>query len=252
MKPIIGITLDYQTKSEEQGGYSNFPWYALRTHYAKAVTDAGGIAVLIPYEKDSIQNYIDICDGFIFPGGDYDINPAFYGETVEPETELLTDDRVNFEASLMKSAMANKMPILGICAGHQLLNVVCGGTLYQAIRKHIPGALEHKHKMGQSELCHKISISNDSLLHKIVGTDEYMVNSNHRQAVRKPGKDLIITAIAPDGVVEAIEHQSLPFCLGVEWHPEYQQHEEDRAIFRGLLKAALLFKQERVGIDASK
>jgi putative glutamine amidotransferase len=245
MKPIIGITLDFQTKAELEGGYSNYPWYALRTHYARAVEDAGGTPIHIPYAKDNISNYVDLCDGFIFPGGDYDINPAFYGEKIEPETLLSTDDRVLFEAKLLRSAMEKEIPILGICAGHQLLNIVCGGTLYQHIPNDIPAAIIHKHDRDYAEPCHDILVDRESLLYKIVETDSYKVNSHHHQAIRGFGANLRISATAKDGVVEAIEHSELPFCLGIEWHPEYLQNIYDRRIFDSLIAASSFFKNAK-------
>lgn len=130
---IIGIVLDHETRVESEGGYSNHPWYALRVHYAKAVENNGGVPVLIPYQENLIDQYVDLCDGFIFPGGEYDINPAFYGKSTDPKSILSMDHRTNFEIKLMQRVLEENKPMLGICAGEQLLNVVLGGTLYQDI-----------------------------------------------------------------------------------------------------------------------
>lgn len=245
MRPIIGIILDFQSKKEKDGGYSDYPWYALRMHYARAVSESGGVPFHIPYQHDNLIDYIKLCDGFLFPGGDYDIDPAFYGEQIAPGTVFASDARDSFESKLLKMALTAKIPLLGICAGHQMLNVVCGGTLYQDISRDIVGALDHKHGRGQAEPCHEIKISKDSLLHRIVGAESYVVNSHHHQAVRTVGEGLKATAVASDGVIEAIENDQLPFCLGVEWHPEYLENIHDQKIFKAFVEAAIMYKKSR-------
>lgn len=235
-KPIIGIVLDYETKNESQGGYSNHPWYALRIHYANCVGNNGGVPILIPYQKDLIHEYLNLCDGFIFPGGEYDIDPAYYGKDLDPKTELSTDERTNFEIDLIKRVMAANKPLLGICAGEQLLNVVLGGTLYQDISTCINTDIEHKPGGDTSLERHYIDIAKDSLLYKIVGKERYKVNTHHHQAVHDLGKDLRVSALATDGVIEAIEHTKLKFCLGVEWHPEFETNEDDSKIIRALIE----------------
>lgn len=237
MKPIIGITLDYDERKTVVGGYSDHPWYALRVNYAQAVAAAGGVVVMLPYIAGDIDAYVKLCDGFLIPGGEYDIDPAYYGEEVDPNTNLSTDFRVEFESKLLKEAMAARKPILGICAGEQLLNVICGGTLFQHIPSQIPGALEHKHNGGQDILWHEVNIVPGTLLSSIVQVPQYKINSHHHQSVRKLANDFIVNATAFDGVIEGIEHTSLPFCLGVEWHPEYGQSEGDKRIIQALIHA---------------
>ena len=236
-KPTIGIVLDYETKDESQGGYSNHPWYALRTHYSNSVANNNGVPILIPYQEDLVGHYVDLCDGFIFPGGEYDINPAFYGKDPDPKSLLSTDRRTNFEIKLMRKVLEADKPMLGICAGEQLLNIILGGTLYQDIgSSDIQTDINHKPGGNTSLERHYIDIEKDSLLYSIVGKERYKVNTHHHQAVHDLGKDLRVSAVAPDGVIEAIEHTEQKFCLGVEWHPEYEKNEDDSKIISAFIQ----------------
>jgi putative glutamine amidotransferase len=236
-KPIIGITLDFDTKKTSEGGYSDFPWYALRIHYEKAVANHGGVPILIPYQENLIKQYVELCDGFIFPGGDYDIHPSYYGEEVKPNINISSNDRTNFEMELMKEVLKRDIPMLGICAGQQLLNVVQSGTLYQHINDFIKTDIQHKHGYQQDINWHMVDITPNSLLSRIVGTSRYMINSHHHQSIRKVGKNLIVNAVAPDGVIEGVEHTEKKFCLAILWHPEYEKNKEDSKIFEHFIQA---------------
>ncbi|MCH9754165.1 MAG: gamma-glutamyl-gamma-aminobutyrate hydrolase family protein [Alphaproteobacteria bacterium] len=235
-KPIIGIVLDYETRQEKEGGYSNYPWYALRTDYSNAVANSGGVPVLIPYHSELIKHYLEYCDGFIFPGGEYDIHPSYYGEEPDPKTTISNNERTNFEISLLRKVLEEDKPMLGICAGEQLLNVVLGGTLYQDISSCMKTKINHKPGGETNQNRHFIDIREGSLLHRITGKDRYKVNSHHHQAVNKLGEGLIISAQAEDGVIEAIERTKSRFCIGVEWHPEYEKNEEDSELIKALVK----------------
>ncbi len=237
-KPLIGIILDYENKTTKEGGYSDFPWYAIRTHYEKAVAKHGGIPLLIPYQKGLINEYVKIMDGFVFPGGEYDIDPSYYGEAMSDHTVISTDDRTNFELALMSQVLLADKPMLGICAGQQLLNVLLGGNLYQDINDEVETKVLHKHKKPQDANVHDIKILEGTVLRGITGCDSYKVNSHHHQAVKNLGKDLVVCAIAEDGVIEAIEHKHKKFCIGVEWHPEYEKNEQDSLLFSALISKA--------------
>jgi putative glutamine amidotransferase len=133
----------------------------------------------------------------------------------------------------MRKIIAKKMPLLGICWGEQLLNILLGGTLYQDIPAEIGTEIAHKSKQP-----HEIQVDKESLLYKIVGKERYKVNTSHHQSVKKPGANLIVSAVAADGVIEAIEHTGQPFCIGVEWHPEYLDSEQDKKLMRAFIEAA--------------
>ncbi len=236
--PIIGITLDAQ----EPGGYSSLPWYALRKDYASAVAQAGGIPLHIPHEAERIKEYIALVDGMVFPGGDHDIDPALYGAATRHEKVVINNARAQFEFDLFKAALDKDIPILGICAGQQLMNVVFGGTLIQHIPDEVPNFLDHdprKKGAPQGDLAHDIEITEGTLLFTLSGgMKKQRVNSSHHQAVKTVGKNVVINAVATDGVIEGIEVKGHKFCLGVEWHPEYLNTDFDRAIFKALIKAA--------------
>jgi len=233
-KPIIGIVLDYSTKKVKHGGYANFPWHALRMHYSQVITQIGGIPIFLPYEYNLIKDYLKICKGLLLPGGDMDIHPSLYGEKVSVKKIILdkNNPRTEFESELLQAALKINIPILGICLGFQLLNVVLGGSLYQDIKEQVQTDIIHTSKS------HPITITKDTLLHKITGKNNFKVNSFHHQTVKKLGKGLKISATAPDGLTEAIELDNHPFGIGVEWHPEFQETNEDKKLFKAFVLAA--------------
>jgi putative glutamine amidotransferase len=232
-RPVIGITLDHI----EGGGYSDFPWYAIRENYASCVEQFGATVVMLPYANNSIEKYLDLLDGLVLTGGDFDIHPKFYGQEITSAKVSTKDKRTLFEIELCKGAISRKMPILGICAGHQLLNVVCGGNLIQHIPDEVPSEINHEQPKPKNVLTHDVLITPGTKLHSVVGKTGYKVNTTHHQAVKDLGKNLIMSAKAPDGIIEAIEHKDLPFCIGVEWHPEYLACEEDIALMKAFVEA---------------
>jgi putative glutamine amidotransferase len=128
-------------------------------------------------------------------------------------------------------------PVLGICGGEQLLNVVLGGTLIQHIPDRIPGALEHEQKNARTEPGHEIAIVPATLLHRIAGVEKAAVNTAHHQAVAKVAPGAVVNATTSDGVIEGIELPAHPFCLGVQWHPEYFVSPIDKKIFDAFVAA---------------
>jgi putative glutamine amidotransferase len=130
------------------------------------------------------------------------------------------------------------MPVLGICGGQQLLNVVLGGTLIQHIPDEIKGGIAHEQTNVRTEAGHTVRVEKNTLLHRICGADELSVNSAHHQAVRTVGPGVIVDAIAPDGVIEGIEDPRYRYCLGVQWHPEYSISVGDQRIFDAFVAAS--------------
>lgn len=232
--PVIGLTLDW----EAAGGYSAYPWYALRENYCAAVVAAGGVPVLLPHEPERADAYLETIDALIVTGGHFDIDPAYFGAAERHESVTTKDRRTAFEWAITQAAVADDLPVLGICGGQQLLNVALGGTLVQHIPAEVPAALAHEQPNPRHEPGHQVRIERDTLLHRICAVDELAVNSAHHQAVKSVGAGVVINAVAPDGVVEGIEAPSRRFCLGVQWHPEYAISAADAAIFRALVAAA--------------
>ena len=232
-RPLIGITLD----SEKPGGYSKFPWYALRDNYAAAVAQTGGLPVALPHEPDAVTDYLDQIKGLIVTGGAFDVDPALFGAGERHATVTTKDKRTSFELAIVNGALARDLPILGICGGEQLLNVALGGTLIQHIPDEIPGALAHEQPNPRDEPGHMIEIVPGTMLAKIVGTGRLNVNSAHHQAVKTVGAGVVVNAHAPDGVIEGIEEPKRRFCLGCEWHPEFFINNGDTAIFKAFVEA---------------
>lgn len=197
-RPLIGIaSLDHDT-------------------YIRAVRDQGGIPVVLPNTDGSVEmidDYLEALDGLIMPGG-LDIPPSEYGEKPHSTVSVLSDDRYKFEKALItKWIQKSDKPLLGICLGSQWINVVHGGTLIQDIPSEAGG--NHRN------VNHPISLEPDSRLGKIFGSRGFEVNSNHHQAVKKPGDGLRIVATSPDGIIEATESTDPNrFLIGVQWHPE--------------------------------
>jgi putative glutamine amidotransferase len=187
------------------------------------VLRAGGLPFVLPYTDDptAVEAYLDRLSGVIITGGAFDIPPEAYGETAREGMGPTKEGRTAFETGLMRAALKRNMPVLGICGGMQLLNVVLGGTLHQDISREVPEAREHEQKHDRTQPQHPVDVREGSLLAEAVGKGQLMVNSTHHQAVKKLGNQVVSSATSPDGITEAIESSAHVFALGVQWHPEY-------------------------------
>ncbi len=233
-KPVIGVTLD----AEKPGGYATYPWYALRTNYADAIADAGGIPLALPHLPALASDFLDCIDALVVTGGAFDVDPALYGDRTRHDTVILKEGRTAAELALLQGALGRNLPVLGICGGQQLLAVVLGGALIQHIPDTVPDALAHEQPNPRHEPGHAVDIIPGTLLHRIVGATEMQVNSSHHQAVLNPGLRGVVNAVAEDGVIEGIEDPAFRFCLGVQWHPEFLIDPGDARIFAALVAAA--------------
>jgi putative glutamine amidotransferase len=232
-RPRIGLTLD----AEPPGGYSRLPWYALRENYFAAVTRAGGLPLALPHEVELAGDYLDQLDGLLVTGGAFDLDPQLYGAGERHATVRTKDRRTAFELAITRAALAGDLPVLGICGGQQLLHVVLGGDLIQHIPDAVPGCLLHEQPNPRTEPGHEVAVVPGTRLHAIVGVDRLAVNSAHHQAAGRPGPEVVVSARAPDGVIEAIEHPGYAFCLGVQWHPEYRISAGDDALLEAFIGA---------------
>lgn len=231
-RPLIGLTLD----AEPAGGWSKYPWYALRQNYFEAVIAAGGLPVALPHEPALAADYLSRLDGLIVTGGAFDVDPALYGDAARHDTVALKEARTSAELALLRDALARDMPVLGICGGQQLLAVALGGTLIQHIPDAMPDALAHEQTTSHYQPAHEVNIVPGTRLHAIVGP-RMNVNTSHHQAVRNAGRS-VINAVSPDEVIEGVEDPRQKFCIGVQWHPEYLVDAGDTAIFHALMDAA--------------
>jgi gamma-glutamyl-gamma-aminobutyrate hydrolase PuuD/very-short-patch-repair endonuclease len=163
-RPVIGFTLDY----EEGGGYSKMPWYALRENYCSSVSRFGAVPLPLPHELAMVDDYLDMIDGLIVTGGAFDVPPNMYGDTSQHSAVTTKNRRTAFEFAITRGALDRNIPILGICGGQQLLNVVLGGTLIQHIPDTVANALEHEQKNPRTEPGHNVAITPNTLLHHIL------------------------------------------------------------------------------------
>ncbi len=232
--PIIGITLD----DEKSKSYSLYPWYAARKNYSDSIDLAGGTSIFLPHNKCKIPQYLNFLDGLVITGGDFDVNPKLYGEKISSEFVKVKEDRTNFEYEITKQALKINLPILGICGGQQLLNVVMGGTLIQHIPDSIDSIINHEQINPRNEGSHEIKIYKNSRLFDITKAERLFVNSAHHQSVDILGKGLVVNSIAEDGIIEGIENPKLNFCLGVQWHPEFLIDKKDIEIFKALVESS--------------
>src|SRR5262245_11688156 len=234
VKPVIGLTLDH----EPPGGYSSFPWYAIRENYCNAVRNAGGLPILLPHDPAAAADYLDRIDGLIVTGGGFDVDPALFGASARHPSVKTKGRRTAFELAATQGAIARDMPLLGICGGQQLLNVALGGTLIQHIPDEVPDCLPHRQPNPRDEPGPAVRIFAPTLLRRMTRGERLDVNGAHHQAVKSAGPCLVIDAFAEDGIVEGIEDPSRRFCLGVQWHPEFEISEADRRIFRAFVEVA--------------
>ncbi len=238
-KPVIALNCDY-----EQGTERKHPFLSLA--YLEAVERAGGIPFLVgpladPAGADAIAAR---ADGILFTGSD-DIDPAFYGKRREPACgRIVPHAKTETDLVLFAAARRRGLPVFGICGGFQVVNIALGGTLLQDIPTRVPGALQHKLpfvKMpGRGIPVHPVDVVAGTRLARLVGAGRRVVNSSHHQAIDRLGRGLRISALSPDGVVEAVETRAGPYLLAVEWHPERLSagHRMRDALFADFVRAA--------------
>ncbi len=241
-RPVIGITLDYgdPEKNGDESAFSKYRYYALRFHYSDIVVRAGGIPVLLSYNQEVLQDYIDMIDGLLVPGGSHDVHPRYYGQenNIHPKTKIGHGDRSEFERTVLKRFFDDKRPALGICRGMQVMSVLFGGSMIQHIPDMVETDIDHMQKDTAHHTSHDLIIEKGTKLFEIYGQEHVEINSAHHQAVKDVGNQgMIVSARAPDGVIEAVEHPDHPFFLGVEWHPEFDSNDKDFDLIKAFVDA---------------
>lgn len=244
-KPLIGVTVsEIRSKERAQSVAHGEPTQTEMTlglDYMRAVERAGGLPVaLAPLADSSVEHLLEHLGGLLITGGP-DLDPAGYGAAAHPELGP-TDSQVDaFELALCRRADAQGMPILGICRGAQVLNVVRGGTLHQHIPDLNGGALEHRQREPGYQSTHAVQVAPDSSLAQTTGGGPVEVNSFHHQTVDRLGLGLRACAWSADGLIEAIEDVDGRFVIGVQWHAEtLLEHPEQLALFERLVEMASL------------
>lgn len=247
--PIIGV-MSRVTPFFHEG--RPYPRAGVALGYLKAVERAGGVPVIIPMTTDErvLAGAYGLIDGLLLPGG-ADMHPIHYGEEPHRKLEQVDPKRDLTELMVTRRALEDDMPILAICRGQQVLNVVAGGTLWQDLHAQV-GEHCHRHFQNATEEwpTHSIEVEAGSLLHRVIGEEKAFVNSYHHQSVKKLGEGLVINARATDGVIEGVEHPGRTFVLGVQWHPELLHEEGDfnLRLFEHHVAASARYASERAAL----
>jgi len=234
-RPVIGLT----TTLRPDGATAQLA--GIRRTYIQAVLDAGGLPVLVPPAPEEVlRAVLDRLDGLLLPGG-VDIAPAEFGEQPHPKLGQVEPERDRLELPLCRWALAEGKPVLGICRGIQVMNVAAGGTLYQDIPAQYATQIVHAAdtSLPRGYIAHDILSQPTSQLAVHVGGGSLHVNSWHHQAVKDLGAGFVVSARAPDGLIEGIEMPRHRFAIGVQFHPEdlYQADERIRRLFVGFVAA---------------
>ncbi len=217
-KPVIGILGN--TFMTEVGMFNSIERAFVNSDYIESIQRNGGIPVMIPASAvlESPEEALSFCRGLLIPGGE-DVQPWYYGEEPLPE---IGEVRPEIDAAYWKAgqyALEKRIPMLGICKGHQFLNVLMGGSLYQDLSLREKKSIQHLQKRNRSYLTHRVKIVEGTRLADVLGSGSSETNSMHHQAVKELGKGLKVSAYASDGVIEALEDEK-GLITGVQWHPE--------------------------------
>jgi putative glutamine amidotransferase len=197
---------------------------------------------ILDYGRDTPADVVQSCGGLLLPGGG-DVLPSLYGEAAHATFDAAEAGRDAYEMELVRRATEADLPLLAICRGIQVLNVARGGTLVQHIPEQLRDSLNHTLRESPYAIAHDVWIAEGSRLEAVMRDrlegDTLPVNSRHHQAVKDVGAGLVVTATAPDGVIEAVEDPTRRFCLGVQWHPEnFYRTGEFRELFEALISAS--------------
>ena len=244
-RPIIGILPDF--KEGALNSYSQKDYYAIRANYVDAINENGGSAILFTYNYDAIDTYLSMIDGLMVIGGYMDISPARYGDDFVHPTVKLNLPRENFEHEIVSKALKTNLPIFGICNGMQLISILHGGKIIQHIPDH-PQLIDHEQShfadfKDYGKPYHELKIDKNSQFYNITQEEKFSVNSSHHQAIGNVGIGLKVVATAPDGVIEAFEKTNHRFCIGVQWHPEYQISSADKKLFVEFVNQSSSYKK---------
>ena len=211
--------------------------------YEEAVRRAGGGPRVLDPGADRPADVVAGVDGILLAGGG-DVLPSLYGSEAHPSFDPAETGRDDYEIELVRRALEADVPVFAICRGIQVLNVARGGALVQEIADEVAGHIDHMVREPRFAIAHDIWLTSGSLLERLMREriaegEDCPVNSRHHQAARAAGDGLVVTATAPDGVIEALEDPARRFCLGVQWHPEnFWRTGEFRPLFEGFVKAA--------------
>jgi putative glutamine amidotransferase len=236
-RPVVGINVDFHPATKVQHAHLR-----LGVGYADAVLAAGGLPILMPPlgKEAEINAFLDKVDGFILSNG-LDLDPRRLSLPMHQSVRLMAERREDHDRILVRLLMQRRMPVLGIGVGMHQLNAACGGTLFVHLPEEQPRALPHSDPSCGGPHRHAVLLQPRTRLDEIYGGGEIRVNSNHHQAIKAVGARFRVSALAPDGVIEAIEATDPNwFCVGVQWHPESETASAlDMQLFECFLQAAI-------------
>jgi len=231
-RPLIGISSNLFA-AEPRASYNGKALLVTDRAMVRAIERAGGVPLLLPL-SDRLADLMASVDGLLLTGG-ADIDPTTWGGEVGDWPGQPERDRYELEALAL--ARERRLPVLGVCRGHQLLNVAFGGTLTRDLPTERASTVRHRDRETYDQNRHTIEVLADSWLSDVLGPEAAlnpgcMVNSVHHQGIDRLGDGLTATAWAPDGLIEAVEARADRWTLGVQWHPEWDERPEHAAIFR--------------------
>jgi putative glutamine amidotransferase len=248
-RPIIGVTT--QTLQSIDGIPNGLPQSdVMNQRYYIAVAMAGGAPVLIPLlddEPEALRGAYEACDGILIPGG-VDVDPRNFNEAPHPKLGRTDGARDRVELQVTRWAVEDRKPLLGLCRGLQVLNVALGGSLWQDLEEQVPDSIKHDYfpnfGFTRDHLAHEVTLSRGSRLHHLMERESILVNSMHHQGIKTLAPGLSACAVAPDGLIEAVELDSDQFALGVQWHPEVFEMTDPhtRHVFRAFIETSANFK----------
>jgi putative glutamine amidotransferase len=235
-RPLIGLNVDYIP------GKNTRPHLRLNVGYAESVFSAGGMPVLMPILglESEIGAFLDRVDGFVLTGG-LDLDPRRQGLPRHSSIQPMPERREEHDRALVRLLLERQMPVLGIGVGMHQINVACGGSLFMHLPEDLPRSMPHRDTSCEGPHRHLVNLKSGTRLDEVYGGGELRVNSNHHQAVKQPAARFRVAAVAPDGVIEAIESiDNGWFCVGVQWHPEADSASAlDLQLFEALVQASI-------------
>lgn len=239
-RPLIGVTTRHDLERER---------FYLQRDYTEAVEAAGGAPVLVPLipEPDYLASIVSRLDGIVLPGSASDVDPLLYGREPHARLGSVHPLRDGTDALVLAEAERLGLPLLAICYGVQIWNVVRGGTLIQDIEAQFPEAIKHEQGEPRARRSHRVRLLPESFLHGLAGEERALVNSHHHQALETLGRDLRATAWTSDGLTEAVEDtREGRWGVGVQWHPEVAWRDDklSLALFSSFVEAARVFRRE--------
>ncbi|MBO1757173.1 gamma-glutamyl-gamma-aminobutyrate hydrolase family protein [Dermacoccus nishinomiyaensis] len=252
-KPVIGIITNV-----EYDPHYLFPGYrrvAVNEDYSRSITQAGGIPIMLPPSTDhsTLPQQLALLDGLLLAGGS-DVDPLLYGQPAKQECQTTSPIRDAYEIEALRLARENRLPVLGICRGMQLINVALGGSLFQDLR--YAGTDQQHMAMGNpASPLHHISVEERSFLHDAWGVTKAAVNSFHHQALDAVADALRVVARADDGLVEAVQHADDAWCLAaVQWHPEMMSGADVRSqqVFTWFVDAVTADAERRAAAGSAR